>query len=351
MNHEVRVGLIGYGYAGKTFHAPTITAVPGLKLAKVVERRSEESKRRYPWVEVVKDVRDLYADESIDVVVITTPSTDHYEFVKDALLAGKHVVVEKPFTVTTEEADRLILLAKERGKMLSVYHNRRWDGDFMTVRELIRQGMLGRVVRAELNWSFFQPEVNTTRWRESDALGSGVFYDLGSHFIDQAQCLFGLPRTVTADIGIQRPGGLADDYFEVALGYDDGLKVVVKASKLSRERGPRYVLHGDKGSFVKYGLDPQEEALKRGETPQDAGWGEEVQSQWGTLNTTIGGLNFLGQIETIPGAFQDYYRNIYEHIAGGAELAVKPEEARNTMMLIELARKSSQEKRTIDVTL
>jgi scyllo-inositol 2-dehydrogenase (NADP+) len=346
---EVRVGLVGYGFAGKTFHAPVITSISHLKLAKVVERRTDLSKQRYPWVEVVKSVQELYEDESIDVVVITTPSTNHYDFVKAALLAGKHVVVEKPFTTTTAEADDLISIAKEQGKVLSVFHNRRWDGDFLTIKKLLDGNKLGKLVEAEFRWDRFNPKVNTERWRDKGTLGSGVFYDLGVHFLDQALCLFGMPKTITGDIRIQREGGLTDDYFDVALGYKDGLKVTVKASKVAREQGPRYVFHGTTGSFIKYGDDPQEEALMAGYTPKSPNWGIEPKEFWGTLHTTKDDLTYRGQVQTIPGSYQSYYQNIYDHITGKAELAVKAEEARSAIRLIELGIQSSKEQRTIEV--
>jgi len=349
MSKELNVGLIGYGFAGRTFHAPVITAVPNLKLTKVVERRTAYSKERYPWVEVVKHVEDLYHDDAIDLVVVTTPSTNHYQFVKEALLAGKHVVVEKPFTATSKEADELIELAADKNKVLSVFHNRRWDGDFLTIKQLLEQNLLGELTECEFHWDGYRPEVDTSRWRDGGGLGSGVFYDLGVHFLDQSISLFGMPNTIQADIRIQRKGGITDDYFDVTLGYDDDFKLTIKSSKLVREQGPRYILHGTKGSFIKYGIDPQEAALIAGHTPRDVKWGEEPEELWGKLNTTIGGLQYLGKVRTQPGSYQSYYQNIYDHIVGGEELAVKPEEARLAIRLIELARKSSDEKRVIEI--
>ncbi|MCR2821132.1 oxidoreductase [Lederbergia panacisoli] len=338
MEKQLNVGLIGYGFAGRTFHAPVITSVPGLNLKKVVERRSELSKDRYPWVEVVRSANELYIDPEIDLVIVTTPSTHHVEFVRDALSAGKHVVVEKPFTATTEEADELIKLAKEKNRVLSVFHNRRWDGDFMTIREIIKNGLIGEVKECEFHWDSFNPIASSTNWREKSGLGSGVLYDLGVHFLDQAVSLFGVPATIYADVQIQREGAKAHDYFDLTLGYDRHLKVSLKSSKMVRTKGPRYILHGDKGSFIKYGLDPQEQALIDGQSPANSrSWGKEPEELWGTIETTLGGLNVKGTIETIPGAYQDYYQNIYDYITGAADLAVKSEEARMNIRLIELA--------------
>ncbi|MDF2723851.1 MAG: putative dehydrogenase [Paenibacillus sp.] len=348
-SNVLRVGLIGYGFAGKTFHAPVITAVPGMQLAKVVQRSSSSSKERYPWVEVVPHVNDLYRDDSIDLIVVTTPSNDHYEFVKDALLAGKHVVVEKPFTVTADEADRLIALAKEQGKVLSVFHNRRWDGDFLTIREIVAQELLGRISEAEFSWDSYRPAVGKN-WRDKALPGSGVFYDLGVHLIDQALTLFGVPATINAEVRAIRDNAASHDYFQVVLGYTDGLRVRLKSSPLVRERGPRYTLHGTLGSFVKYGLDPQEKALINGGTPLEPDWGAEPEALWGTLNTSVGGLQFTGRIRTIPGSYASYFQNVHDAITGKAELAVKPEQARMAVRLIELGMKSSDERRTIEVT-
>jgi scyllo-inositol 2-dehydrogenase (NADP+) len=350
LTSQLQVGLIGYGFAGSTFHAPVITSVPGFNLKAVVERSSEYSKERYPWVEVVKSVDALYADPEIDVVVVTTPSSNHVEFVRDALNAGKHVVVEKPFTATASEADELIHLAKEKNLVLSVFHNRRWDGDFLTIKEILNEGLLGNVMECEMHWDGFNPVVSNN-WREKPGPANGVFYDLGVHFMDQALSWFGMPKTIFGDIQIQRDGGLTDDYFDITLGYESNLKVILKSSKFVRSTGPRYVIHGDKGSFIKYGIDPQEQALLNGESPATShAWGTETSEMWGKLQTTIGNVKIDSVVETIPGAYQNYYQNIYDHILGKAELEVKPEEARLNIRLIELALQSHQEGRILEVT-
>ncbi|RAP73639.1 oxidoreductase [Paenibacillus montanisoli] len=351
MSKNIRVGLIGYGFAGSIFHAPFVDAVPGLELAAVVERKSAHSKEKYPWVNVVNDVRYLYEDPSIDLIVVTTPSTDHFTFTRDALLAGKHVVVEKPFTPTAAEADELIALAKEKGLVLSVYHNRRYDGDYLTIKKLLAEGMIGDVREATFSWDGFSPVMNSTNWREGSQPGTGVFYDLGVHFFDQALTLFGVPDAINGDVRIQREGASAHDYFDVTLFYGNQLKVRVKSSKFVREANPRYVLHGTKGSFVKYGTDPQEATLLGGGMPGDYGFGIELREIWGKLNSTVGGLHVEGVVETFHGNYTGYYENVYRHIIGEAELNVKPEEARNAIRLIELALQSCEEGRTLPVTL
>lgn len=315
-----------------------------------MERSSEQSKLRYPWVEIVRSAKELYDDPNIDLIVVTTPSTDHYAFVHDALSAGKHVVVEKPFTSTVEEADELIELANKKGLVLSVFHNRRWDGDFQTIREIVRKGLIGEVMECEIHWHGFNPKVSNN-WRDKEGQGTGVLYDLGVHLLDQVVCLFGIPKTIFADIQIQREDGLSHDYFDVTLGYDSKLKVSVKSSRFVQNHGPRYILHGDKGSFIKYGLDPQEQALIEGGTPATFhAWGKEPKQLWGNIDTSIGDLRMTGTIETVPGAYQDYYQNVFDHINGLSDLEVKPEEARMNIRLIELALQSHKEGRILSVT-
>ena len=347
MTTPIQVGLIGYGIAGQVFHAPVINAVPQLKLTKIVQRHSESAKERYPWVEVVKGAEALFDDPQIDLIVIATPNSSHFELARQALLTGKHVVVDKPFTPTSEQAQQLIDLAKQSNRLITVNHNRRWDGDFQTVKLLLQGGHLGRLVEYEAHYDRFRNFLKQDAWREESQLGSGLLFDLGSHLIDQAQVLFGLPAAITADIRTQRTGAKADDYFEVVLDYQN-LKVILKGGMLVRERGPHFILHGTEGSFMKYGMDPQEEALRQGRSPTEPDWGIEPQAQWGTLNTQIGDLHFHGKIETVQGCYQAFYENVYDAIVHGYELAVKPEEARNTIRIIELAFISNAEKRTID---
>jgi len=342
----IKVGLIGYGMAGQVFHAPVMTAVPHLQLAKVVERHGDASRQRYPWVDIVREAAHLFEDKEIELVVIATPTLSHFDLAQQALQADKHVIVDKPFTATSEQAQRLIDLARQQHRVISVYHNRRWDGDFQTVSRLVQQSCLGRLVEYEAHFDRFRNYLKPGTWREKSDLGSGILFDLGSHLIDQAQVLFGLPLMLAADIKIQRDDGKSDDQFELILYYDR-LKVTLKASMLVREPGPRFILHGTEGSFVKYGFDPQEEALKRGFSPLEPDWGMEPKKQWGTLNAQIGGLHFRGKIETARGCYQSYYENIYNVITQQAELIVKPEEARNTLRIIELAIQSNAEKRTV----
>lgn len=346
MREPIKVGLAAYGMSGKVFHAPLLAAHPGFRLQKIVERTNRGSGEKYPSVAVVEDFSAILQDREIELVVVNTPESTHFELTQAALNAGKHVVVEKAFTVTTQEARSLIDLAREKGSMLSVFQNSRWHGDFLTVQQVIGQKLLGQLVEFEAHYDRFRNFIQPNSWKEEPRPGVGVLHNLGSHMIDQALVLFGWPQSVWADLRIQRPGGKVVDNYEVILFYDT-LKVTLKTSYLVREPGPRYTLHGTEGSFVKYGTDPQEEALKSGQIPGGAGWVRELEAYWGKLNTQLNGLHVEGRIETLPGSYLDYYGNIYGAIREQKELLVKPGQALQTIAIIEIAIKSSQERKEI----
>ncbi|HEY9025090.1 MAG TPA: oxidoreductase, partial [Burkholderiaceae bacterium] len=259
---RLRVGLIGYGYAGKTFHAPLIAAVPELELAAVASSDAAKVHADWPGVTVHRSPAELIARDDLDLVVIATPNDTHHPLARDALRAGRHVVVDKPFTVALADARELAALARERGRLLSVFHNRRFDGDFLTIRRLLANGALGRVVQMDSRHDRWRPEVRQ-RWRESAGPGAGLWFDLGPHLVDQALQLFGAPRAIALERALVRDGALADDWFHATLRYDR-LQVHLHASMLAAASAPRFTLHGTGGSFVKLGLDPQEDALKAG---------------------------------------------------------------------------------------
>jgi predicted dehydrogenase len=332
--------------SGMVFHAPLLTSHPGFKLTKVMERSSQRSKGRYPEVTVVTKFEDLLSDSSIDLIIVNTPNGLHFEQASQALNAGKHVVVEKPFTVTAKEAKDLIELAKHKKLLLSVFQNRRWDGDFLTIRKVVENNLLGKLVEYEAHYDRFRNYIEANTWKEESGPGSGILYNLGSHMIDQAYVLFGKPKSVTADIRIQRPGGKIDDSYDIRLNYEQ-IRVVLKSSYLVREPGPRYSLHGTTGSFHKYGLDPQEDALKAGKLPTEKDWGVEAKEFWGQINTEMNGLHITGHIETEPGAYLNFYENIYQAITQGTSLAVKPEEALDVIQIIEAALESNRLHTTI----
>jgi scyllo-inositol 2-dehydrogenase (NADP+) len=299
-------------------------------------------------VAVVSQPEALFNDPAIDLVVIATPNLSHYSLAKTALQAGKHVVVDKPFVIHSQEAQDLIKLAEKNNKVLSVFQSRRWDGDFLTIKALLAAKMLGQVYSFVCHYDRFRPEVKA-RWREQDLEGSGILYDLGAHLIDQALQLFGLPQSITASLKQQRPGAQAVDYFHLLLNYD-ALQVILHSSCLVRQPGPHFQIHGDRGSFVKYGMDPQEAALLRGERPGPANpdWGRESPEWFGELTTNSGGLEILkAKIETLPGDYPGFYRQLQACLAGNDPPPVLASEAAKNIELIEKAIISSLEKRTV----
>ena len=341
----LNVGIVGFGLAGRVFHAPLVRACPRLRLTHIVQRHGDEAHAAYPDVTVARSLDALLQEQSVDLVVVATPNPSHLDVAARSLRAGKHVVVDKPFTNTSADADQLIALAQQHKRVLSVFHNRRWDADFLTVRDILAKGLLGRLVEFESRFDRFRPEVKGT-WREQAGPGSGILYDLGSHLIDQVVTLFGCPRGIFANIQQQRDGAVADDNFELLLDYAQ-LKVTLKAGMLVREPAPRFVLYGTRGSFVKYELDPQEDALAKGESARRQGWGEEPEARWGILNTEIDGKAVRKKYPSQAGDYPAYYDNVARAIAGEGELAVKPEQARIVIRLIELAQESNQEKRVV----
>lgn len=349
MGEVINVGLIGYGLGGRCFHAPVITSVPGLKLSKIYTTKAENLqhiRETYKDTLVVSNVDHILDDPDIKLVIVATPSPLHFETAKLALEKGKHVIVEKPFTATINEADTLIALAKRNNCLITVNQNRRWDSDFKTVEKIVKGRLLGDIVNYEAHFDRYNPAFKCN-WKEKNIACAGVLYDLGSHLIDQALCLFGLPEEVFGDLKIQKQGGEAIDYFKLILKYSS-LTVTLRAGSLVREVGPRYTLHGTKGSFVKYGLDVQEAALKLGLIPKDIqDWGKEPEELWGKINTEIDGLHIIGKIESETGDYRAFYRNVYEAVLDKTELQVMPEQARNTIRIIELSEQSNKEKRWV----
>lgn len=346
----INAGIIGFGVGGNTFHAPIIATTEGLNIAKIRARKESEinlARQRYPNALIIDNTDEIINDPSIDLIVIATPNDSHHPLAKQALLAGKNVVVDKPFTITTADADDLIKIAKKQNKILSVHHNRRYDSDFKTIQKLLNSNLLGRLVEFESHYDRFRNFLKPGAWREKDEPGAGILYDLGSHLIDQPLVLFGNPKAITADIRVQRCGTKATDNFELILHYPK-LKVTLKAGMLVSQSLPRYILLGDKGSFVKYGLDVQEVALKAGLTPYTKNdWGVEPESVWGNLFSEIDGVKISGKIESEIGDYRGYYANVYEAIVNGKPLDVTAEHARNIIRVIELAIQSNNEKRTI----
>jgi scyllo-inositol 2-dehydrogenase (NADP+) len=350
MSKKINVGLIGFGLSGQVFHAPFITNVPGLELKVIRETRNENiaiANKLYPETAIVNHSQDIFGDREVDLVVLATPNHTHYTLAKEALLAGKHVVVDKPFTTSTAEADELIRLSQDKGLLLSVYHNRRWDSDFKTIQNLLAEELLGDIIEYEAHFDRFRDFIKPNTWKEEDLPGAGILYDLGSHLIDQALTLFGLPFELSAKLKIERKHSNVVDNFELILYYLVH-KVILKAGMLVQELGPRYHIVGSKGSFIKYGLDTQEEALRKGLHPSSSSnWGDEPESIWGTLYTTINSSANNRKIESEPGNYTAFYQNICQTVLGQKDLIVKPEQARNVIRIIELAERSNIEKRKV----
>lgn len=342
---RIKVGLAAFGMSGKVFHAPFISTNPHFELRKIVERSKDLSKELYPQAQIVRTFSDLLTDD-IDLIVVNTPDSTHYEYCKEALEAGKHVIVEKPFTSTIEQGEELIRLAEKKHLALSVFQNRRWDADFLTVQEIIRKGLLGKLVEYESTFQRYRNFIKPGTWKETGEAGGGLTYNLGSHLIDQALVLFGMPEAVYAETAILRDGGKVDDYFVIRLLYPD-IKVNLKASYLMKEPFPRFVLQGTLGSYTKYGVDKQEAALAAGETPDQSHWGEETEAEWGILNTEINGKETRKKYPSLRGNYGEFYENIYKHIKENKPLITDARQVIQVIKIIEAAYKSSKERRVI----
>jgi scyllo-inositol 2-dehydrogenase (NADP+) len=344
----VRVGLIGFGLAGQAFHAPVIRGVPGMELACIVERRGTMAREKYPDVRVARTLEELLADKTIQLCVIATPNDSHFELAQACLLADRDVVVDKPFAPTQEESEKLVQLASERGRLITVYQDRRWDGDFQTVKKIIESGQLATVVEYECRFDRFRLEPKANAWRErADQPAAGVLFDLGPHVLDQALVLFGEPRAVTASAFCERETSQVDDSFDVCLEYPR-LRAMGRARIIAFAPGPHFLIHGTRGSFVKYGMDPQEARLRGENSPHGtdwgADWGVEAKALWGTLSL-VGEPSV--RVKTERGDYRGFYSNVRDAIEKKAELEVTPEQALRTMRAVMLAHKSSRERRTV----
>ncbi len=348
MNRPLVVGVTSFGMSGRVFHMPLLSHHKAFRVKYVVERRTDEAQKIYPLVKRVRSFDEMVDDPEIDLIVVNTPDSTHYALAKRSLEAGKHTVVEKPFTQTVEQGRELIALARKSGKQLCVFHNRRWDGDFLTIRSIVREERLGRLVDFEMHWDRYRNFIQPDTWKEQSSSGAGLLYNLGSHLIDQALVLFGVPEAVTAHLAAVRTAGEVDDWFEVRLHYPS-VQVSLKSSYLVREPGPRYLLHGTLGSYVKYGIDPQELALVQGGDPTSPDWGKEVEGWWGVLHTEEEGAPVRRKVETIPGNYGAFYDSVREAVTNGTPCAVRPEEALNVISIIAAAQESNAQRKTVPV--
>jgi predicted dehydrogenase len=343
----INVGLVGFGFAGRVFHAPIISAVPGLKLRAIVQRSGDDAGRLYPSATQVRSLDDLLAIDEIKLIVIATPNTSHCPLAKQCLLAGRDVVIDKPFAPTYDEAAELVELAQQRGRLLTIYQNLRSNGDFRTIRQLLESDRFGRIALYEAHFDRYRLQLRPGAWRERPEAGSGVFFDLGVHLIDQAMTLFGPPPSITADIRIERDGAQVDDSFDVVLHYPR-MRALLRASMIAVAPDLRFVVRGERGAFVKYGTDPQEEALKRGEVPRDDTWGREAREKWGVLYSPQNDSVSAETIPTLPGDYRLFYANVRDTILGKASIDVTHRQMLDVMYALELAKESSRQRRTLE---
>src|SRR5271163_1112156 len=356
MSAEIGVAVIGFGLAGQVFHAPFVSAVPGLRLEAIVQRKGDEAGKAYPSVRILRSVEDALKDPAVQLVVVGTPNETHFALAKQALLAGKHVVIDKPFAATSVEAMELKELSEKQGVVLSPFHNRRWDGDFRTVQRLLAEEAVGRLVTFESHFDRFRPLPRENTWKEGANAANGLLMDLGPHLVDQALALFGAPEGITASVRKDRDKTDIEDAFDITLEYPR-LRAHCRSSMLACDAAPRFLLHGTKGSFKKYGLDPQEPALVGGAKVPRMGegvWLAEPEAEWGTLTvapvTADPGTLTRTKVKTELGDYRLYYSNVRDAINGAAKLAVTSEDAYRTIRLLEMARESSLEEIILPVS-
>ena len=344
----INTALLSFGMSGQVFHAPFLKVHEGFDFYAVWERTKNLAQEKYPSVKTYRTLEELLSDKAIELVVVNTPSVTHYEYAKQCLLAGKNVIVEKPFTSTVEEGEELIQLAKGKNLLLSVYQNRRYDSDYKVVKKVIDEHLLGDLIEAEFHYDRFTEQLSYKVHKETPTPGVGIVYDLGAHLVDQALQLFGMPRFVFADIDTLRPNSKVDDYFELLMLYDH-FRVRLHSSLLVREQLPAYILHGKKGSFIKAKTDVQEVALQAGKTPDTPDWGKEPENEKGLLHTEMNGQIIREYISSSPGNYMEYYDRIYKAMRLQGPLPVTAEEGLNVIRIITDAHKSSQQKKVIEL--
>lgn len=342
----IRTGLAAFGLSGKVFHAPFLLSNPAFELVAVLERSKNESAVLSPAPRIERSFESLLADDSIELIVVNGPSGLHFEMAQQALLAGKHVVVEKPFTDTLEQAQTLIALAEQKNLLLSVYHNRRLESGYLTIKQLLQWGTLGRISSFKTCVDRYRPKLGHKVWKEQANPAAGLLYDFGSHMVDEALTLFGRPKSIYADIRSQRDGAGAPDYFMLRFDYDNQFgqfSAEMSASMLALAPSPHYVVHGDKGSYVKHIADIQEDKILHGAKPLGAHWCNESETDWGLLYSPEG----VAPYASINGAYHSYYQNIAEALRGDAPLAVTAPQAAAVIELLQLAKQSAAQGRTI----
>jgi scyllo-inositol 2-dehydrogenase (NADP+) len=345
----IKTAILSFGMSGRVFHAPFIALNPGFELVGIWERTKSDSLEFYPHIKIYRSLVEILKEDSIELVIVNTPTNTHFDYTKQVLLAGKHAVVEKAFTTTIAEAIELDELARKVNRKIAVFQNRRWDSDFKTVRKIVEEGWLGKIVEAEIHYDRFRVALSAKLHKEIPGPGAGVLNDLGPHLVDQAICLFGMPLSVYADVRITRPNSLVDDYFELLLNYADRV-VRLKASCIVREPFPSYVIHGQKGSFHKTRTDVQEQALLANQKPNSPNWGVEPIAEQGLLHTEKNGIIIREKVPTEIGNYGTFYVLVEKAIREDADMPVTSKEGIQVMKIIEAAFKSNELKKQIALT-
>jgi scyllo-inositol 2-dehydrogenase (NADP+) len=343
---KIKTALLSYGMSGKVFQAPFLTLHHGFELMGSWERSKKLIQNDYPSVKSFDSLESILQDATIDLVIVNTPVATHFEYAKRALLAGKHVLVEKAFTSTLAEAQELAALAREKNLKACVFQNRRWDSDFKTVQKIIQDQVLGELVEAEFHFDRYNPILSPKIHKETANPGAGILKDLGPHIIDQALCLFGLPEAVFADIRLIRASTLVDDYFDILLYYPN-FRLRLKAGFFVREPNPAYCIHGKKGSFLKHRGDVQEDELKLGKKPNLTDWGTEKEGAEGILHTEINGITVKKKIPTLLGNYYDLFDQLYHSITNNQPEPVTAQDGVNVMTIIQAAIRSNESKKVV----
>jgi predicted dehydrogenase len=334
--------------SGKVFHAPFISVHNGFNFYGVWERSKKAANEFYPQVKSFASLDEMLADEVIELVIVNTPNSTHYEYAKKALLAGKHIIVEKPFVITSDEGKELEELAEKTNRKITVYHNRRNDSDFLLVKQIVSEKLLGEIVEAEIHFDRYKEELSPKAHKEIPGAGTGTLYDLGSHLIDQALQLFGKPAAVFADITTLRPVSLVDDYFELLLYYPSK-RVRLKGSYQVREAIPSFVLHGSKGSFLKTRADVQENDLIADKLPNSINWGIEPESEKGFLHTEKNNQVIKEYLTAPAGNYMKYFDDVFRSIRSDEPMPVTAAEGLQVIKVIEAAFVSNKERRVVDL--
>jgi predicted dehydrogenase len=342
----IRVGLVGFGMAGRVFHAPLISSVEGLELAAVVERHTNQAAERYPGITTYCSLEAMLEDASLGLFVVATPTGSHFQIARQILEAGKNVVVDKPVAVASAEIAELMALAAARGVLLAPFHNLRWNNILLTLQKLLLEGSLGRLVQMEVNWDRWRPVPRPERWREQLVPGAGILLDLGTHLVDQALVLFGNPQAVCAEVGRERDGEGPDDSFTLRLRYPR-LAVILRSTCLASLARPAVHLRGTKGNYWKWTTDPQEAALNQITRIGEGPWGEEPAANWGTLSVDVDGSTVTRPITPVPGDYRLYYAGIRDCLLGKAPAPVPSLAAWRVARLLEWAAESSEQRREI----